>query len=726
MHPQVDSKFLCGKDYSQHDFNHLVDVRKREVQCDHAAAADLVLKEVVLRCQRNGLAYAQVNTRFQNLLHDAIRQVDCITERGELDVQMPYVTDLLLREVARAQQVWGAEAKIVWFYDEIQASLRMIGTDPTLFAGVFDPILGSQVISGAQKSRVDYPCCNLFYGILVAIRKMLLVVSQGHVLLGNNLDLTPEVLDQNSPAQGCCVSYEEKFHLDEGAILTLLGTYLTDNAIAAADPSLVRQLCGRPLFISHFWTCLLTYAPKLNSTQNIDLGAVVNNALRSAYDSAIVDAKCRINHMWTVYSPTAHSATALRGLMALRYHSIVMDSGGEGVQEMHKELKEAIVRGILNCTGAENIVTLDNEPVTKNAFMLVGHERLLQKTDGVMKLLAARATMPMGSEACDFGEVLEACFPWYLVRECIIAKEPITLSRLLAPFLATHASCGQIVEQLEDYEVNIDGGCRWNAADSDRSPFSSLAMHPSYLIHHPDNNLAGPDVLHTVINRCDRQCTKPILYQLKNRQTGTISAAMASLNLGRMHPDRTGGIESAAHLSMRRVLEANQKWISPIRVLVTSKDFEPTVLHHVSWLNMHQWKHSPLILLTVNERNLGVDITQKADSAYGLPRDWHSVWPTDIKHSNLRTQIESIESSSIKVSLSIKITWNLMPFRKITKDMILTAVNNLTHGAEVTSAVKGRATQSLKITFAQITDAFKMVNKGKFLVGEKEMTCQFS
>jgi hypothetical protein len=50
--------------------------------------------------------------------------------------------------------------------------------------------------------------------------------------------------------------------------------YLSNNAIAAADPSLVRQLCGRPLFISHFWTFLLTHAAQLNSTRNIDLSAV--------------------------------------------------------------------------------------------------------------------------------------------------------------------------------------------------------------------------------------------------------------------------------------------------------------------------------------------------------------------------------------------------------------------------------------------------------------------
>jgi hypothetical protein len=56
-----------------------------------------------------------------------------------------------------------------------------------------------------------------------------------------------------------------------------------------------------------------------------------------------------------------------------------------------------------------------------------------------------------------------------------------------------------------------------------------------------------------------------------------------------------------------------------------------------------------LILLTVNEqRNLDLDITQKSDSTYGQPRDWHT-------HSNLRTQIESIESSS-------KVFSNLMQF----------------------------------------------------------------
>jgi hypothetical protein len=378
------------------------------------------------------------------------------------------------------------------------------------------------------------------HGILVAIRCTLQIVSHGHVLLGNNTNLTPEFLDTNSPAHGCSVSYEEKFILDEEAILTMLSIYLSDAAVDVID-----RLCGRPIFMAYFWTYIISCARK-SRDPSIELGEVVSNALRSAYDSAIVDAEFRIHQMWNTYSPTAHSATAMGGLMTLLYHSIVMNTGGGGIERMRAELKVAIVRGILNSTGTEKTLALDNEPITKAAFVQAGHARVLQNTDGVMELLLATRIKegPMGYEAsCDFGEVLEACFSWYLVRECIVAGRPVNLKSLLDPFLASHASCNLIALQLEDYDVSIESGHRWNCDDHDTSPLSTLKTHPRCLIHHPDNNMAGPDVMHVATDRHNQHRTIPILYQLKNRQTETISEAMASLNLGRMHPNRSGDTE---------------------------------------------------------------------------------------------------------------------------------------------------------------------------------------
>jgi hypothetical protein len=87
-------------------------------------------------------------------------------------------------------------------------NVKFQDTDLTLFAGVFfDPMLDSQVTSGAPNR---HSVLQFIYNIMAAIPKMLLVVSQGHVLLGNNIDLTPKMLDQNSSAQSCCVSHEEK------------------------------------------------------------------------------------------------------------------------------------------------------------------------------------------------------------------------------------------------------------------------------------------------------------------------------------------------------------------------------------------------------------------------------------------------------------------------------------------------------------------------------------
>jgi hypothetical protein len=366
------------------EFKNLVLVRMNELLCDEAKAKDLIMKEVVLRCQRNGLAYAQVNTRFQILLHRTIHQPGFMTVEGVLNIPFSYATDILLGEVNRSKTIWGNESKIVWFYDEIQASLNLIQSDTNFFSGVF------QHISDVPAVPLDHipqatAQSNLFYGILVAIRKMLEVVSHGHVLLGNNMLVTEGVLARNSPAQGCCETYEENFHLNEDAILQLLGVYLSDAAMAAVDRSLIRKLAGRPLFMSHFWACLFqcAHARRLDAESIGFVGDVVESALRLTYESALGDAKCRIDRMWNDYSRNAHSATSSGGLMALLFHSIVMNSGGGGFQPMQMELKEAIVRGILNCTGSEFSISLDNEPVTKDAFMVVGITRCqINKTNG--------------------------------------------------------------------------------------------------------------------------------------------------------------------------------------------------------------------------------------------------------------------------------------------------------------------------------------------------------
>ena len=706
------------------DFAHMVEVRRNEMQCTEAEATDLVLKEVVLRCQRNGLAYSQVNARYQKLLHEALKQTDFITVDGVFAVELQYVGDIFLKEVARAKEVWGQRSKIVWFYDEIQASLSTNRSDQDLFAGVFRHFFGREEGPSDSHPTQGGRKCNLFYGILVAIRCTLQIASHGHVLLGNNMNLTPEFLDINSPAQGCSVSYEEKFILDEVAILTMFSTYLSDAAMEVIDRSLVRRLCGRPLFMAYFWTCIISCARK-SRDPSIELGEVVNTALRSAYDRAIVDAEFRIHQMWNTYSPTAHSATAMGGLMTLLYHSIVMNTGGGGIERMRAELKLAILRGILNCTGTENTLTLDSEPITKAAFVQAGHARVLQNTDGVMESLAARMKGPMGSEACDFGEVLEACFSWYLVRKCIVAGRPVNLKILLKPFLASHISCNLSAEQLEDYDVSIESGHRWNCDDHDNSPLSTLKTHPRCLIHHPGNNMAGPDVMHVATDRHNQHRTIPIFYQLKNTQTETISEAMASLNLGRMHPNRSGETESAPHRSMRRVLEEDRNWLEPMRILVTCRSFEPALLHHIAWFNNRQLKRTPVVLLTVNKRNLGIDMLD-TDTAYGAPRNWRCLWSTTVKHSNLRSPVEDIPPNFNKVSLSVKISWKMIPIGEaITKRMIKDAVFE-NYGAVVTNVVKSRTTFSAILTFEYIEDAFKIVSADNFRIGGKDMLREFT
>ena len=61
--------------------------------------------------------------------------------------------------------------------------------------------------------------------------------------------------------------------------------------------------------------------------------------------------------------------------------------------------------------------------------------------------------------------------------------------------MATSASCRSVFADLEDYEVETSRGYRWDCFKVNVSPFETLANDMNVLIHHPDNNLAGPDIM---------------------------------------------------------------------------------------------------------------------------------------------------------------------------------------------------------------------------------------
>ena len=126
--------------------------------------------------------------------------------------------------------------------------------------------------------------------------------------------------------------------------------------------------------------------------------------------------------------------------------------------------------------------------------------------------------------------------------------------------------------------------------------------------------MAGPDIMHLAGNRHDPQDTKPILYQLKARLSGQLKEAVDSLDIGQMHPDTMRSmqvIDSNPHESMRKTLEEENyvAWQNPIRIVVGLRHYDSAVLHHVAWSNRHPWYKSPLLLLRVGAKNLGVNIT---------------------------------------------------------------------------------------------------------------------
>jgi len=686
---------------------------------------ELILKEAVLRCQRNGLAYAHVHSRFQTYLSEAIKSRGVISAQGVFILPIEYAICIMRQELERATDMWGADAKIVWFYDEVQA---IMNRGKGIFKGTF--LASSSSSDTHNELAPGSPGCNydLLYGLMVAVRTMMQQSSQGHVFLGNSSKLRPAVFDLVSPAQGCCVSYEEAFHLDKTHILALLGKYLSDKAMECINHDFVEKLRGRPLFISNFWCCLLARVEKGGEKVAAEdtLKKSINDSLSDAYNEAITDAEDRIDRMWNDFSPSTQSSTSVHGLLAALFHSVLMESGTGSIKHFTDEIQAATTRGILNCQHMIDNSTLDREPVTKEALLRLGKRRISRGTDGVMDLLAARVRMPMGSEKCDFGEVLESCFSWYLVRQCILAESSISLSRLLAPFLAQESTClGLNYPILEEYEVNLKFGHRWDSS-SQKSPFEVLEGEKECLIHHPADAMAGPDVLHTAKKKgCSE--TLPVIYQLKNRSSGTLLNALASLDLGRMHPD--GANECKAHGSMRAVLEKNPNWLSSIRVVVSAKGYHPSVLQHVAWFNLSQWQKSPLLLLTVNEGNLGVPITpatKDAISPYGPPKDWADFWPTGIRHSNIQSPFAGIDKKLGKVSPTIRLSWNVSLFGGMSKDAILGEIRKITNNGVIDSVVCHRLPGSMSITFEHVTDAFALVTQKKLSINGKSLNCTFA
>jgi hypothetical protein len=330
--------------------------------------------------------------------------------------------------------VWGSGAKLVWFYDEAQHLLQ-------LGKGLFSDTFMQQ----SNQDGVGSEEYNLFYGASVAIRRMMTLNDEdGHVFLGTNLKLKAEFLATNSPAQGCSECYSTPFNLEVEDVCDYFKTYLSDEAMQDLDPVLMQKLCGRPLFASIFWKrlivaltgpgpqvalgpifwrMLLYYAKTSSPTSaQVNKRKVLTDALNATFLMATTEAVERIDRMWSDYSPPTESGGPVCGLMASLFYDIVVNSG-RGVHKFPAEVAVAISRGILNCQDSVDKISLDMEPVTKQALLTHGIDRLTRNSDGIVDLVAQR----MGAENSDNREALEACFIWYIIRECLKSKAIICL-----------------------------------------------------------------------------------------------------------------------------------------------------------------------------------------------------------------------------------------------------------------------------------------------------------
>jgi len=575
-----------------------------------------VLQELVLRAQRNGLAQNHVAGNFRRAMSDLLTAPDAFMADGPLQVAV-----VAAKRCAVWSDVDGSPPRIVWAHDEVQVLLDVVHFPSRgLFKGTHTR--GGVAASGPH-ADVHY---GYFYGLLAAVVDVMLMIRSGHLLLGSSLDLSSELLDTNSPAQGSATATQQAVHLTVADIRAWYAQYLTPAVMGGIRDNDLKPLTGRPLFASLFWSEIVKCCAATGPAP-VDL---VRAALRATVVSAREAAKVRIERLWREYRPSIHSYVPSRLLRTL-FHDRVLSAGSltplEGARD---EVKECLHRGILNVRGNDTHIRLGDEPITAEALHEVGMNLVRAGTDGIMAMLAVRMTDPAMGDVADQGPAQEACFSWALVRACLRAAASghvqVPLLDLLEPFLARDKSGAAVHSALYPFPphkwlVCLTEGRRGDV-DTTRSPLSLLAERPTALIHRPSNAMANGDGFFMVFDSSDQSISAPAIYQAKNRTTGGLAEPLHGVDLGMAHPDAYGA-EVLAHADMRQTLAAHPRWALPIRIIVTARPFEPALLRDVAWLNRTVLKESPLVLLQLTQANLGVDIAPSGRLPYyARPRHW--------------------------------------------------------------------------------------------------------
>lgn len=690
-----------------------------------ATARARVLREVVLRAQRNGLAYQHVKAQFQTAMQRLLAEPSAAADDGTITLSLEQAHANLSGVSRRALDAWGgSNTPIVFAHDEVQGLLSVPGLPLNLFQGVY--------AAATDDPAVSKPRRGCFYGLLAAIREVLGRMTCAHLLLGNNLDLSSDVINKHSPAQGVTTSFDEAVNLTEDQMRALLARYLTPEAMAGATDDALAALRGRPLFISRFWSELLTSA-SMQSCASLKPDELVTRALKATHKAALREADARIEQLWERHSPSSLGQVPC-SIVRYLFHSLVMRDGVvRADDDMRHELHDCIKRGVLNERGGADRISLSSEPLTAEALRAVGLRRLADGTDGVMRLLSERMTGPAGGETSDQGEALEQCLSWALVSRFLRKPGPLTpllLADLLAPFLAFPADGsmsdarggmhGNLVPALlSELSVCLDRGIRCDGGEWEvHCLLKLLEEHPTALLYHTTNGMAGPDIIFVASLPDGRQ--RLVVLQLKNRSTGGISDALPSVNIGQWYTDRRGrggtSVEQQAHRCMREILSRKPDWAQPVRVLAGTRSYQASVLHLAAWLNRHQLEESPVVCLQVTAASNGVDIAPAQDAEYGLPRDVLAWWPSPVRHyvgaalPALPAQPEDgVPSVSLKVTLS-----SMELTSTPSQDMLVAVARAVARGTrgEVTEIVRHKTpAASVTVTFSHLLPALEVVER---------------
>lgn len=692
-----------------------------------ACARARVLREVVLRAQRNHLAYQHVKALFQTAMQRILKEPSAALDDGTVTLSLEQAHAYLADVTRRAYGAWGGgHTPIVFAHDEVQGLLKVPGLPPNLFRGVY--------AAATDDAAVSKPRRGCFYGLLAAIREVLGRVTCAHVLLGNNFDLSSDVMNKHSPAQGVATTFDEAVSLTEDQMRALLGQYLTPEAMTGATGDALASLQGRPLFISRFWSELITVA-SMQSFAELQPAELVTLALKATHDAALREAEARIEQLWERHTSSSRGQLPC-AIVRFLFHSLVMRDGMVKVDDdMRHELHDCIKRGVLNERGGADRISLSSEPLTAEALRAVGLRRLADGTDGIMRLLSERMTGPAGGETADHGEALEQCISWALVSSFLCKPGPLTavlLGDLLAPFLAVPADGsmsdtrsrmhGDLVPALlSELSVRLDRGIRCDGGDwEERCLLELLEKQPTALLYHTTNNMAGPDIIFLACFRDGRQ--RLVVLQLKNRTTGGISEALPSVNIGRWYTDRRSRgdttIEQPAHCHMRDILSRNPDWARPIRILAGTRPYQAPVLYLSAWLNRGLLEESPVVCLYVTAASIGVGIVPAQDAEYGLPHDVLTWWPTPVRHCDdgvlpaLSAQpavFDGVPSVSLKVTLSSTESTSTS-----SQDALVSVARTVTRETrgEVTEVVRHKTpAASVTVTFSHLLPALEVFGR---------------